>query len=49
MIVFTKRERSRNKHWDILQINNEFKDVFPEPPTMCFGRNKNLDENNSQQ
>ena len=48
MIVFTKRERGRNKHWDILQINNEFKDVFPEPPTMC-GRSKNLDENNSQQ
>ena len=33
------------KHWTILQINNEFKNVFPEPPIMCFHRN----ENNSQQ
>ena len=30
------------KHWNILQINNEFKNVFPEPPIMCFRRNKNL-------
>ena len=49
IIVFSKRERGRNKHWNILQITNEFKDVFPEPPAMCFGRSKNLDENNSQQ
>ena len=30
------------KHWNILQINNEFKNVFPEPPIMCFRRNKNM-------
>ena len=30
------------KHWNILQINNEFKNVFPEPAIMCFLRNKNL-------
>ena len=30
------------KHWNIFQINNEFKDVFPEPPIMCFHRNKNF-------
>ena len=30
------------KHWNILQINNEFKDVFAEPPIMCFRRNKDL-------
>ena len=28
------------KHWNILQINNEFKGVFSEPPFMCFRRNK---------
>ena len=30
------------KHWNILQINNEFKNVFPEPPIMCFRRKKNM-------
>ena len=30
------------KHWNILQINNEFKNVFPEPPIKCFRRNKNM-------
>ena len=30
------------KHWKVLQINNEFKDAFPELPMMCFRRNKNL-------
>ena len=30
------------KHWNILQINNKFKNVFPEAPIMCFHRNKNL-------
>ena len=30
------------KHWNILQINNEFKNVFPEPPMKCFRRNKNM-------
>ena len=30
------------KHWNILQINNEFKNVFPEPPIKCFRRKKNM-------
>ena len=30
------------KDWNILQISNELKNVFPEPPIMCFRRNKNL-------
>ena len=30
------------KHWNILQINNEFKNVFPEPLIKCFRRNKNM-------
>ena len=30
------------KHWNILQINNEFKNVFPEPPIIFFRRKKNL-------
>ena len=30
------------KHWNILQINSEFKNVFPEPPIKCFRRNKNM-------
>ena len=30
------------KQWNILKINNTFKDLFPEPPIMCFHRNKHL-------
>ena len=30
------------RHWNILQTNNELKNVFPEPPVMCFRRNENL-------
>ena len=30
------------KHWNTLQIINKFKNVFPQPPLMCFHRNKNL-------
>ena len=32
------------KNWNILKINNEFWNSFPEPPNMCFHRNKNLKE-----
>ena len=32
------------KFWKILKINNKFKDVFPEPPILCFARHKNLKE-----
>ena len=35
------KETLRNQQ-TILQINNEFKNVFPEPTIMCFLRNKNL-------
>ena len=40
-------------YWNILQINNVFKDVFTEPPITYFRRNKklgtiSLDVNNSQ-
>ena len=35
------KEVVRNQQ-TILQINNEFKNVFPEPTIMCFLRNKNL-------
>ena len=31
-----------NKHWPILQVNAELKDVFSEPPILAFKRNKNL-------
>ena len=30
------------KRWNISQINSKVKNVFPEPPIMCFRRNKNL-------
>ena len=30
------------KHWKILQMNSEFKGVFPEPQIICFCRNKSL-------
>lgn len=30
------------KHYNALQINNEFDDVVAEPPVMCFCRSKNL-------
>ena len=50
-LYFTKYERSIKKHWNILQINNKFKEAFPEPHIMSFHRNKklklSLDENNS--
>ena len=35
------KEVVRNQQ-TILQVNNEFKNVFPEPTIMCFLRNKNL-------
>ena len=35
-------EKAVKKHWNILQIDNEFKDVFPDPTIMCFHKNKNL-------
>ena len=30
------------KHWNILQVNNEFKDIFAVPLLKYFWRNKNL-------
>ena len=30
------------KYRNILQINNQFNNVLPEPPIMCFRRNKDL-------
>ena len=35
-------EEAVREHWSILQIKNKFKNAFPEPPIMCFRRNKNL-------
>ena len=28
------------KRWNVLKINNEFKDIFAESPLLCFRRNK---------
>ena len=42
MTAYQKERLETLKHWNILHINNEFKDVFPEPPVMCFRRNKNF-------
>ena len=31
-----------NKHWDILQINSKFKEIFEEKPIIAYKRNVNL-------
>ena len=31
-----------NKHWDLLQIDNEINDIFTERPIFAYKRNKNL-------
>ena len=40
--ILPNGKEAAKKHWIILQINNEFKDVFPEPPITCFCRNEIL-------
>lgn len=30
------------KNWNVLKMNNELRDIFAEPPLMCFSKNKNL-------
>ena len=35
-------KRAISNNWNLLRINREFKDVFQEPPTLAFRRNRNL-------
>ena len=35
-------KRAMSNNWDLLRINQEFKDVFQEPPILAFRRNSNL-------
>ena len=35
-------ERAISNNWNLLHINQEFKDVFQEPPILAFRRNRNL-------
>ena len=30
------------KNWNVLKMNNELRDIFAEPPLMCFSKNKTL-------
>ena len=42
--TLTNVKETARKYWNILQINNEFKNVFPELSIMRFRRNKNLED-----
>ena len=35
-------KRAISNNWNLLHINQEFKDVFQEPPILAFRRNRNL-------
>ena len=35
-------KKAITSNWNLLHINQEFKDVFQEPPILAFRRNKNL-------
>ena len=35
-------KRAIPNNWNLLHINQEFKDVFQEPPILAFRRNRNL-------
>ena len=37
-------KRAVNKHWSLLHVNSELKEVFKDPPMICFRRNKNLND-----
>lgn len=36
-------KKAVKKDWDVLKINNKFKDIFAEPPLMSFHINKKLE------
>ena len=36
----TNVKEAGKKRWNVLKINNEFKDIFAESPLLCFRRNK---------
>ena len=37
-------KRAVANNWNLLHINQEFKDVFQEPPILAFRRNRNLND-----